>query len=161
MSIQDLGSIGGFVAAIATLATLIYLAVQIRANTASVRESNARVHTDRMLGHSRLIAADKELAGVFRRGSKDIDQLTDAERWQFGTYLWSLFIDFQDEYHASKRTRPDDFHWEFQQKNLLYYLSKPGIRKWWENLEMSLDPEFIEFANKQLQKEEKASRNDA
>jgi hypothetical protein len=33
VTIQDLGSIGEFVAAIATLATLVYLAVQIRQNT--------------------------------------------------------------------------------------------------------------------------------
>lgn len=141
--------------------TLIYLAVQIRANTATVRESNARVHTDRMLGHSRLIAADKELADVFRKGARDIDQLTDAERWQFGTYLWSLFIDFQDEYHASQKTRLDDFHWEFQRKNLLYYLGKPGIRKWWDGLEMNLDPEFVDFANEQLRALERESRGDA
>ena len=38
MTLQDLGSIGEFVAAIATLATLVYLALQIRQNT---REAQA------------------------------------------------------------------------------------------------------------------------
>ena len=37
MTIQDLGSIGELIAAIATVATLIYLAVQIRANTTALR----------------------------------------------------------------------------------------------------------------------------
>jgi len=37
MNVQDLGSIGELIAAIATLATLIYLAVQIRQNTAQQR----------------------------------------------------------------------------------------------------------------------------
>ena len=35
VTIQDLGSIGEFVAAIATVATLVYLAIQIRSNTAA------------------------------------------------------------------------------------------------------------------------------
>ena len=39
MTIQELGSLGEFIAAIATLATLVYLAVQIRQNTKSVRAS--------------------------------------------------------------------------------------------------------------------------
>ena len=37
MTIQDLGSIGERLAAVATLATLFYLAVQIRQNTKAVR----------------------------------------------------------------------------------------------------------------------------
>jgi hypothetical protein len=40
MSIQDLGSLGELIAAIATVGTLIYLALQIRQNTAVVRTSN-------------------------------------------------------------------------------------------------------------------------
>jgi hypothetical protein len=39
MTIQDLGSIGELVAAIATVATLVYLALQIRQNTESVKLS--------------------------------------------------------------------------------------------------------------------------
>lgn len=34
MTVQELGSIGELIAAVATLATLIYLAIQIRQNTA-------------------------------------------------------------------------------------------------------------------------------
>ncbi len=40
VTIQDLGSLGELIAAIATVATLIYLAFQIRANTRSVRASS-------------------------------------------------------------------------------------------------------------------------
>ena len=45
MTIQQLGSIGEFVAAIATLATLIYLALQIRRNTAVARATGTSEHT--------------------------------------------------------------------------------------------------------------------
>ena len=41
MSIQDLGAIGELLAAVATLATLIYLALQIKQNTRSVQNSVA------------------------------------------------------------------------------------------------------------------------
>ena len=37
MTLQNLGSIGEFVTAIATLVTLVYVAVQIRQNTKMVR----------------------------------------------------------------------------------------------------------------------------
>ena len=41
MNIEQLGSLGEFIAAIATLATLVYLTVQIRQNTKQLRFSNA------------------------------------------------------------------------------------------------------------------------
>ncbi len=47
MTIQDLGSIGELVAAIATLATLGYLAVQIRQNTRSMRAAAFQASTTR------------------------------------------------------------------------------------------------------------------
>ena len=40
MTLEDLGNIGEFVAAIAVVISLIYLAVQIRQNTRSVRASS-------------------------------------------------------------------------------------------------------------------------
>ncbi len=43
MTIQDLGSAGEFVAAIATVATLIYLAIQIRASNRLARAEASRV----------------------------------------------------------------------------------------------------------------------
>ena len=45
MSLQDIGSIGELVGAIATVATLFYLAVQIRQNTAQLRESARAAHS--------------------------------------------------------------------------------------------------------------------
>ena len=42
MTIQDLGSIGEVVGAIATVATLIYLAIQIRSHTYAVQSAAAQ-----------------------------------------------------------------------------------------------------------------------
>jgi len=41
MNIQDLGSLGELVAAFATIATLLYLAVQIRQNNRNLHESTS------------------------------------------------------------------------------------------------------------------------
>ena len=42
MTIQDLGNIGEVVAAVATVVTLVYLAIQIRANTNAVQAAAAQ-----------------------------------------------------------------------------------------------------------------------
>jgi hypothetical protein len=145
MSLADLGAIGEFISSIAVVITLIYLAIQIRENTESVKETNSIIHTDRMIGHSRAIASDPQLADIFRRGSADRSSLKDAERWQFGTYMWSLFVDFQSEYFAKKQDRLDAYHWQFQERNMVLYLMRPGIEEWWNDLYLELDEEFVAY----------------
>jgi hypothetical protein len=49
VTIQDLGSIGELIAAIATVATLVYLAIQIRQNTVSNRDASVRSTHDMIL----------------------------------------------------------------------------------------------------------------
>lgn len=160
MSIAELGALGEIVSSIAVVISLVYLALQIRTNTDSVRETNATIHTDRMIRHSLLIASDNALAGIFRKGSADLGNLDPDERWKFGTYLWSLFIDFQSEFFASKRSRLDEYHWNMQHKNMLNYLRRPGIRGWWDSLYLDLDEAFVAHVN-QLLKDTDEKQKDA
>ena len=46
MTIQDLGSIGEFIAALATLATLAYIAIQVNHAKRDFRESSQRARTE-------------------------------------------------------------------------------------------------------------------
>ncbi len=76
---QLLGNYGEFVGAIAIVVTLIYLAVQIRQNTASSqaasRDSMARLTYD----FTMRIASDDSMASLFRRGQNDPNSLDDDE----------------------------------------------------------------------------------
>ena len=81
MSIQDLGSIGEFVAAIATILTLLYLALQIRQST-SVARSAA---TQEVLNSHRLLIRDlltlnPEVEVIFVRGIDSFVSLDPDEK---------------------------------------------------------------------------------
>ena len=68
MTIQDIGSIGELIAAIATVGTLIYLAVQIRQNTKSIRAST----------HHRSTASDTALNIAFAGAEAAVAELSTA-----------------------------------------------------------------------------------
>jgi len=65
LSIQDYGSIGELVAAFATIATLIYLAAQIRQNTRHIASSSLQGLSGRVENRLLTIASDKELARIW------------------------------------------------------------------------------------------------
>jgi hypothetical protein len=68
MSIQELGSLGELVAAIATVFTLVYLALQIRENTKIVRSEASRSIRSDGAATFRMIAGDAIVAELFNRG---------------------------------------------------------------------------------------------
>ena len=83
MTLQDIGNIGEFVAAVATLATLIYLAVQIRQNTDSVKAAAAQSVLEAPNQALQSAASSQQQARVVVLGQTDYEKLSDDERMQF------------------------------------------------------------------------------
>jgi hypothetical protein len=79
LTFQDLGSLGEFVAAIATLVTLVYLAFQIKQHT---KVSRAQLTKDLFLAsRSALleIARDEDLAKIAANGGRERERLNTME----------------------------------------------------------------------------------
>ena len=97
MTIQDLGSIGEFVAAIATLATLVYLALQIRQNTRSVRASTH--HAFVISGNAISFAlAETEAAQLVIKAARSYGDLTPEEKFPYSMLMRASFAWYEDTY---------------------------------------------------------------
>ena len=90
MSIQDLGSLGEFVAEIATLITLVYLAIQIRQNTKQLEEGTRAANAAavnaglQLINANRLaIYSDQDTSDVRYRGLEDAASLQPLEQQRF------------------------------------------------------------------------------
>jgi hypothetical protein len=149
MSIMELGALGEFVGAIAVVVTLIYLALQIRQNTDTVKDSNMRSQTDRFIGHSRFVVATPGFTSVFRRGCEDLSKLDDDERWMFGTFMYSMFQGFQETYHLHQKSRTEAFNWNSLKDAMMVYLGRPGGKEWWLGISkrQMLDESFAVYVN--------------
>ena len=77
---QVLGNFGEFVGAIGVVATLAYLAVQIRQNTRETQSASHHAITDSINQGNIAIAQDAELAQIWMAGCTDRGSLTDVER---------------------------------------------------------------------------------
>lgn len=97
MSIQDLGSLGEFVAAIATIGTLIYLALQIRQNTRQLSESAKALRRAEMNATMenysdlrRLQMSDSRISDIVVQANSDISSLSEGDRLRYDAYLTEL-----------------------------------------------------------------------
>ena len=91
MTLDDLGNIGEFVGAVGVVVSLIYLAVQIRRNTRSVRASTFQEAVRDVAILSDLLATDAELSRIWSSGLQDLDALKPDERVRSPPTCWACF----------------------------------------------------------------------
>jgi hypothetical protein len=151
VTIQDIGSIGELVGALATVATLAYLAVQIRANTRMMRLQSR--HAGRALSsqNSMGLAQDHQLAGVFRRGLVSFESLEPDEQIQFTFLLAQYILNLEHHFDDFKSGLTDGAPFERAWTGVEHILKSPGGRAFWKNQgRRSYPPDFAEFIESHL-----------
>ncbi len=156
MSIQDLGNIGEFVAAIATLATLIYLATQIRQNTKTLRSNIYSSWVDTS-SHSQLIQT--EHPGVFVKAfdpNVPRDDLSPEELRIFTAWCFHVCNLFEANYLHHIEGAYDEEAFEAKHRNMVWTLNQPKIRQFWESFsEHVYDRRFIDYVETEIFQDER------
>jgi hypothetical protein len=150
VTIQDLGSIGELVAAIATVATLIYLALQIRHNTQATRSSSFHAISDSMNHVNLSVAQTPELARIWVAGSADRSSLSDEERHQYDLILLSYFHVFETVHYQARVGAGEKDLVVAEERSLTALLATPGVRSWWDENPYAFGPEFRSYLEKFL-----------
>ena len=132
MTIQDLGSLGELIAAVATVATLIYLAVQIRQNTISNRDASVRSTHDMILRINTTAIADPVLTDLLIRGGEDRAGLNPVESSRYHAHWMNSFFMYQDAFFCSQRSQIEPYLWTGVESHMFQYLQTPGLSSWWE-----------------------------
>ena len=145
MTINELGSIGEFIAAIATLVTLIYVAVQIRQNTLATRAASHHAITDTMNQTNHLVTADAEVARIWVTGRADRGALSEEERERFDLLMLSYFHVFDTLHYQARIGTGDRELLLAEEKGFARLLSLPGISEWWTENPYAFSPEFRSY----------------
>lgn len=131
ITIQDLGSIGELLAAMATIATLVYLAMQIRQNTEAVRIQTyqAIMDSSNRLGDS---LAEQNVDAIYRKGRKSPDSCTPQEMAQFMLIAGQVVNLYEGLYLHRQSGAIDDDFFENRWRTFNRIMHQPGFRRMWE-----------------------------
>ena len=142
MSIQDLGSIGELVAAIATVITLAYLAVQIRQGTKATRQ--AAVHSTVELGLMLRVELirEPEVAAMYLKGLADHRSLSPEDLVRFNMLLHSMFENIREIYEAYRRGDIEESSWRAQGTLVRWLVARPGGEWAWKHYNSVVPSEF-------------------
>jgi len=142
MTIEQLGSVGEIVAALATVLTLLYLAVQIRQNSRALRASSIVAYMQAQEAISTSLAENEELCELYFKGLQTPEALTESERRRFfivmGNYVMVLT---QGDQMDSAGVLSTDLRHHYSVQ-LDWLVSQPGFAFWRENWGGILPPSF-------------------
>ncbi|MDH4017233.1 MAG: hypothetical protein OEV20_07840 [Actinomycetota bacterium] len=152
MTIQDFGSIGELIGAVATVATLAYLAIQIKDNTRITKAESRRNNYSGVSLALAPIVADEAVAKIFISGLADFKGLAPVDRVRFSMMMGRLVAGAQLAFFEKLDGVSED-HADQHVNNMIMFIATPGGTAWWEAMSQNYRPQFRDEVEDLLAKE--------
>lgn len=145
IDLQSLANLGEVIGAAAVVASLLYLAVQVRQGTKAQRTENYARALDRIAAMQSALSQDSEISSIFARGVQDIGKLTTLERIRLTWGLYEMFDAFEFMFYTYKNDEIPEEVWARWSRTIAFWLSFPGIAAWWDVRPVQFIQSFTEF----------------
>jgi hypothetical protein len=144
MNWQAIGAIGEVVGAIAVVATLLYLARDIRQNSRSLAISALRDTTANWNQWGHMIATSADLADIVVRGNRSLASLSECEALRYGAFVQSFF-DNVETFRSLVIDHKVDRDLSVLEAILARRIVLPGYDAWWRENTADYSPGFIRW----------------
>ena len=148
MTLSDLGDLGDFLGGIGVIATLIYLAIQIRRNTMAVRSTSLDSAYAAHMEFQRTVWSDKELNKLWFDGLLGRGELPDADRERFLFMLISCARLWEGAYFKVHEGSLESKAWAGLNEELSGVFAFPGVQPYWTEFVRGMcSEEFADFVD--------------
>lgn len=130
MSLEQVSFVAQIVSALAIIASLIFVGVQLRQATSAMRNSSSEAHSAIYTGLVSTIIENADFASIWRRGLNDPCSLTEDD--------WVRFIaNTSAQFRFSESSRVqwiegllDEEHWQNVEAQVKSFVPQAGIKAW-------------------------------
>ena len=130
---EFIGGIGGFVAAIAVVASLIFVGAQIRASNRQASVDSYSTITSLWTNFTNTTASNDESWTIFYQGIREYDSLSDKDRSRFN-FMIGMYFGIQDTImvheHLGVWKNPDTYQRALDESYRIFKM--PGVQSWWK-----------------------------
>ena len=153
MNWEAIGAIGEAIGAVGVIASLIYLAVQVRASTrASAVESklaSTRMRTDFL----NYLIESSDLNNLFTQGRQSIEPLSIEDYYRFSNMALHAFSFLSAGYFQFCKGTLNEDDWNENRAIISFLLRGPGFREWWVKVgKYMFGDNFVSFVESEIKK---------
>ena len=132
MNWEILAAIGQLAAALVGIPSIIYLALQIRAQTRERRETAANALSEQWVEITKALHENEEFAALVLRGMQSFDELDAVSKLRFSSFFNSYFNTFKGMYFSYRQGVLTEASWRDLERTMSDFLAYAGTRQWWE-----------------------------
>jgi hypothetical protein len=145
MNWEAIGAIGELAGAVGVIASLAYLAAQVRQNTRSVRGEMYDSIVSSVVDLVEPLAQDQKLARLFETAVEDWEGVSFEDRSRLVYLLFSVFKEFENLFYQHRQGTLDPGLWEGWDNLILSYYSMTGVQTWWQMRRRAFSRDFREY----------------
>ncbi len=132
------------IGAAGVIASLIYLALQVRASTRASAVESKLVSASFQLDFYKMLVQYPELQEIMVRGRKGLESLSREDAHRFSNLLNIAFGSFSAAHFQFRKGSVSESDFYENLVTIQYFLRSPGCRQWWEKIGKHLyGPEFV------------------
>jgi len=149
LNLEALGNIGDFVGGLAVIATLIYLAAQVRQNTTALRTASRQEIVAGFREHNRLMflpGVDDALMAGLRR----YPDLPPAEKGLFGNLINDHALFFQGVFALRESGTLEEETYEAYLQIFSAWVMTPGGAAWWAEISPLYTQRMVSAVNERV-----------
>ena len=151
MNWDAIGAVAELIGALGVIASLLYLAGQVRAGARASAVAAKLESTGLLNKFIDLLIVNPELSDIHMRGIVSLDALTKEEYLRFSNMSLKAFWFFSASYFQFREgsISEDDFY--EHRAVMRYWLRGQGCRTWWAKFgRMSMSPVFRQFVDAEI-----------
>ena len=152
MSWEMLAAVGQLAAVLIGIPSIIYLAVQIRAQTRERRLSAANALTVQWGDLTRSLHDSPEFSAIFLRAVQSFSHLDAVSKLRFSAFANRFFQNFQAMYFSHRDGVLSPALWAQIERTTADLLAYAGTRQWWETRRHWYTDEFASLVDEIIAK---------
>jgi hypothetical protein len=132
MNWEMLAAIGQLIAAAVGIPSIIYLALQIRAQTKERHQSVVNALTVQWGDLTRSFHDNPEFCAIYLRGVQRFTDLDAVSKLRFSSFLNRFFKNFQAMFFSHRDGVLNASLWGEVERTMSDVIAYPGVQEWWE-----------------------------
>jgi len=144
MNLDQWAAIAEIIGAIAVVATLAYLAIQIKQSNRAARSSNATTVLINTQSLAQTLMMDRELGDIILRAIAGEEELLPAEKLAAYAWFYQLLKTGELAHQSFLQGELDQDYWDASMNLYRSYYQTPGFQKYWADRKLAFTPGFRE-----------------
>jgi len=132
MNWDAIGAIAELLGAVGVIASLVYLARQIRDGQRALRAGSYQQLRQDLFSAFNQGANDPQTARAIRAGMANFVELDEADAHQFNFWIHGVIHSYDNAFYQYRMGMLDDERWEMHRTDIVvFFANNPGVAQWW------------------------------